>query len=205
MKYIKINRISNFALYAVLIVALGACAATQKKEMTLKQSSTATDVFREVQNGEAAEKGLVDLVIRASVKTPVAGFHFFETETHLHGKPGYPFLFNIDGQAATWKVDGVTGDGRDVAGKDKDGPEVGLGVKYVMEKRIRLAPGSHRVFFSLPDENYFTENAIMLKGGMVNVLEYRPVYRKPSRGNRRDFEHGVEGCEVFLNSSRIES
>ncbi len=44
---------------------------------------------------------------------------------------------------------------------------------------------------------------ILLEKGMMNVLEYRPVYRKPSRGIKREFEHGVEKYEVFLNGGRI--
>jgi hypothetical protein len=181
----------------------GSCATPQKKDVTLIENSTATGMFREIQNGEAVEKGLADLLIRASIKTPVAGFHLFESKSHLHGKPGYPFIFNLDGQAVTWKVDGVTGDGADVAGKQGDGPEVGLGVRYVMEKRIRLSPGPRRVFFYLPEEDHVTENAISLEEGRMNVLEYRPLYQKPGRGIRYDFHHGIARYEVFLNGGPI--
>jgi hypothetical protein len=199
----KINHFGELALCAIAVVLLGSCATPQKKEVTLIQNSTATGVFREVRSGESDEEGLVDLLIRASIKTPVAGFHLFESKAHLHGKPGYPFIFNIDGQAATWKIDGITGDGKDPDDKEGNGPEVGLGVRYVMEERIRLAPGTHKVFFCLPEENYITENVIRLEEGRVNVLEYRPLYQKPGRGIRYDFHHGIARYEVFLNGSPI--
>ena len=202
MKPRKLNRLGELALCAIAVVVLGSCGTAQK-EIMLKQNSTAAGVFREVQKDEPREKETVELLIRASIKTPLAGFHLFESKTHLHGKPGYPFIFNIDGQAVTWKVDGVTEGGTDIAGKQRDGPEVGLGVRYIMEKRIRLAPGPHRVFFCLPEEDHVTESAIQLEEGKVNVLEYRPFYRKPGRGIRNDFLHGIARYEVFLNGSLI--
>ena len=36
-------------------------------------------------------------------------------------------------------------------------------MKYVLEKRVRLRPGIHRVFFGLPEENYSATVDIELK------------------------------------------
>jgi hypothetical protein len=203
MKYKNFNRLMTFALYAIMVTVLGACATAQKKEITLNQSSTATGVFQQIQNGEAAKEGSVDLLIKVSIKTPVSGYHLFESKDHLHGKPGYPFLFNIDGQAVVWKADKITEDLPGSGGSLQQGPDTGPGVKYVIEKTIRLLPGSHRVFFALPEENYFTQKIIDVKKEGANVLEYRPIYRKPSRGITENFENGVSMYEVYSNGSPI--
>lgn len=202
MKHRKINQLGNLTLCAIVVVVLGACATAQN-EIMLKQNSTATGVFREVQNEEPRYKGTGDLLITASIKTPVAGYHFFETKTHLHGKPGYPFLLNIDGQAVVWKAAGVTEDAMQPGWAQEAGPEAGPGVRYVVEKRIRLAPGSHTVFFALPEEDYFTQNVIRLEEGRVNILEFRPIYSKSGRGLTENFLYGIKQYEVFLNGNRI--
>ncbi len=203
MKTRKIDRLGGIVLCIMTIFALVACAKVQKETM-LKQESTSAGVFREVQKGEPWEKGKGDLLIRASLKTPVAGFHLFEIKTHLHGKPDYPFLINIDGQAGLWKADRITEDLSESGGTEEKGPEAGPGVRYVLEKTIRLAPGSHTVFFALPEDGYFIQNIIQVEEGRANVLEYRPLYRKHSKGVTENFEHGVARYEVYLNGSRLE-
>ena len=50
--------------------------------------------------------GYVDLVVRASIKTHLERYYFYESQKTFHGQPGYPFLINIDGQANIWKMDG---------------------------------------------------------------------------------------------------
>lgn len=41
--------------------------------------------------------GFVDLTINAQIKTHLEGWYLLECKNSLHGKPEYPFLFNIDG------------------------------------------------------------------------------------------------------------
>ncbi|MDP2156637.1 MAG: hypothetical protein Q8K68_02875, partial [Nitrospirota bacterium] len=82
-----------------------------------------------------------------------------ESKESLHGKVKYPFVVNIDGQAARWEVDGVKDvkPAYDADGKTSRDPEAGEGFRYVLEKKIRLRAGSHRVFFGLPEDNFSIE------------------------------------------------
>jgi len=138
-------------------------------------------------------------VIRAEVKTNLEGFHIFESNKSLHGKPTYPFLFNIDGQSVVWEVKGQREDTSFYNGK----PDGGKGMRYVLEKRIGLAPGRHSVFFALPEADYFKEFVITLKGNESAVLELEPIYRMGGRSLGRSFSLGVEDFEIFLNGEQV--
>jgi hypothetical protein len=202
MKPKRISVWGKGALCTLLLFLLSACVTAQK-EIALKQNSTATGVFKEIQDGAPTPKDVTDLVIKASIKTPVSGYHLFESEKHRHGKPNYPFVFNVDGQAVVWEVDGVP-EITSQEGEDKArGPEAGEGFRYLLEKRIHLAPNSHTVFFGLPDEDCRTENMIEIEKNRVNVLEYRPVYGKTGRAISPHFLYGIKGLEVYLNGTRI--
>lgn len=102
-------------------------------------------------------KGFADLVIKASIKTHLESYYILESKESLHGKSGYSFVINIDGQAVTWKVDGQkdTVPPYDAKGKISTNPEAGEGVKYSLEKRVRLAACSHRIFFGIPERKVF--------------------------------------------------
>ena len=197
------KQLGKGVLCILLIAGLAACTTAQK-QIALRQNSTATEVFEEVQDQVPPAKNVTDLLIKASIKTPVFGHHLFESETHRHGKPGYPFVFNVDGQGIMWKVDdGYEGPSPDAENQAK-GPETGEGFRYLLAKRIRLAPGSHTIFLGLPDEDYFTQNTIDIGIDRVNVLEYRPVYRKTGRGIASHFLHGIKAYELYLNGTRID-
>lgn len=88
---------------------------------------------------------------------------------------------------------------------DKDGktsrdPEEGEGMKYALDRKVRLPAGSHKVFFGLPEEKYFVEIEITLKEGDVSILEFKPVYRTKRIPTRiPTFLKGVNKYEMFLN------
>ncbi|RPI37249.1 MAG: hypothetical protein EHM54_03620 [Nitrospiraceae bacterium] len=77
-------------------------------------------------------------------------------------------------------------------------------MKYVLQKRVRLRAGQHRIFFGLPEENYFTEVEISLREGEAGDLEFRPAYRTKRIPSRiPTFLKGIDEYEVFLNGKQI--
>src|SRR4030043_392453 len=118
----------------------------------------------------------MDLTITSSIKTHPEGHYLLESKRSLHGKPGYPFVINIDGQAATWKVDGQKENSPTYDQKGKRFPEGGEGMRYTLEKKILLRAGSHKIFFGLPEEKLSLQFELALKAGESYVLEFRPAY-----------------------------
>ncbi len=187
-------------------ITLIGCGATAK-EIRAKSLSERSDVFHEVKEEGITPKGFVDVVIKASIKTHLEGYYALESKESLHGKPGYPFVLNIDGQSATWKVDGQKDikPKYDEKGKTIPDPEAGEGMKYVLEKKIRLTAGSHRLFFGLPEDDYAFEADILLKEGELNILEFQPVYKSKRMPYRMPtFLKGIQRYEMFLDGNPIQ-
>jgi hypothetical protein len=185
-------------------IILAGCVSTTK-EIARMATSTRTDVFVEVTEGNAPA-GFVDLVIKASIKTPLAGYYAFQSKRSARGKPGCPFLLNIDGQAVLWKVDGQkeTIPLYDENGKTSHDPDAGVGMKYYLEKKIRLALGTHRIFFVLPEEHYYTAVEIPLKEAETSMLEFKPRYRYKTLPTRiPTFLRGVDSYEITLNGQIV--
>jgi hypothetical protein len=174
--------------------------------MQMNSQSERTDVFVELKDGEPIPTGFADLMITANIKTPLAGYYVLESEESLHGKPGYPFLINIDGQAALWKIDGVKEDkpAYNQNGKTSRDPEAREGMKYALDKKVRFRAGSHRIFFGLPGENYYSTVDITLKDGESALIEYKPIYRYKTLPTRiPTFLKGIKRYEVFVNDVQI--
>jgi len=158
-------------------------------------------VFEELRDGRICS-GYVVLTIRASMKTPKEGYYLFASKDSLQGKPQYPFIFNIGGQGVTWQAIGVPDtQPRDIDGKRN--PEGGEGVKYTLEKKIRIKPGSYRVYVGLTDERLQKEVDVLLSGESVRILEFKPVYRR-DRGWGPRFYRGLNDFEVFLDGRKID-
>lgn len=195
-------------------IALIGCGATAK-EIRAKSLSERADVFHEIKEEGMTPKGFVDVVIKASIKTHREGYYAFESKESLHGKPGYPFVLNIDGQAETWKVEGKKDNTPkyDDQGKAIPDSEAGEGVKYVLEKKIRVAAGSHRIFLGLPEDDYALETDLILKEGGPYVLEFKPVYkserkhysiRKAERFKRNEtYLKGIKKFDLFLDGNPL--
>jgi len=200
-----------------LMIKLGiifAGCGTTAKEIRARSQSEKTDIFTEVKDGSAIPKGFAELTIKANIKTHIEGYYILESKESRHGKQGYPFVFNIDGQAVEWKVDGVKDikPAYDADGKTSRDPEARKGFKYVLEKKLRLHAGTHKVFFGLPEDNYSTEVEISLKEGETNKLEFKPIYIlefKPIYRTKRiptripTFMKGIDKYEVFLNDKQV--
>lgn len=175
---------------AVLLVvsvagAILAGCVTTSQFMKARSQGARTDVFEEVGEKDTVRRGYALLEIRASIKTHTEGFYLLESRDSLHGKKGYPFVLNIDGQAVVWKVDGREETIPIHFEKGGRNPEGGAGVRYDIQKKIRLAAGSHRVFFGLPAEDYYREFDVTLKEGKSYTLAFEPVYKKQRRDTRR--------------------
>jgi hypothetical protein len=199
------NEHIRLMVVVVIGITLVGCGATTK-EIARMSRSERTDVFTEVPAEGAAPAGFVDLVIKASIKTPLEGYYALEPKGSAHGKAGYPFLLNIDGQAVLWKVGGQKEavplyDGKGKASHDLD---AGTGMKYTLEKKIRLAAGPHKIFFGLPGEPYFTEVKVSLKEGIPQVLEFKPQYRYKTRPTRiPSFLEGIDSYKTLLDEQIV--
>ncbi len=148
------------------------------------------------------KKGLVDVAIKASIKTSPEGYYLFEPRTTPRKKDGYSFELEIDGQEIVWNVEGKP---ENTPRWDENGeriPEGGQGTRYTLDKKIRLKPGFHHVVFGLPDEDYYTEVKVSLRKGEPHTLEFKPFYAMGRRGYR-DFYHGIKTYNVFLDGTRI--
>ena len=186
-------------LSVALLIALGGCGGAVKQ---VKPQRTGTDVFTEVKDQQPPLEGTVDLTIKASIKTSPEGYYLYGSRTPLPGKEGYPFELNIDGQEIIWKVEGKEEITPRYDEKGRRLPEGGQGVRYVLNKKIRLKPGPHHVIFGLPYEDYYTEVKVSLKEGEAHTLEFKPDYAMGRRGVHT-FHHGIKRFEAFLDGGQI--
>jgi hypothetical protein len=192
----KMKKIINYAILAIFGISMVGCSLAASK-INLKSQSEKTGVFNEVKEEGILEKGFADLIIKTSIKTHVEGYYFLEPEKTFHGQEGYPILINIDGQAMTWNLKGQ----KEIIpnGKGNHNPEEGEGMRYTLNRRIRLAPGSHRIFFGLPGEKVYKEINLTFGEGSLHVLEFKPLYSTSSGRSTRSFLHGVDDGELFFN------
>ena len=193
-------------VYGMMSIVLIGCGATAKTIIEQKTQNARTDVFTEMKNDDAPAEGFVTLAIKATIKTPLEGYYLLESKDSMGGKPGYPFIINIDEQAAAWKVNGQKEilPSYDKDGKTSHDPEAGEGIKYVLEKKIQLRAGTHKVFFGLPNEDYFKELEILLQEGKTYKLEFKPIYKYKTQPTRIPaFKKGIKEYEAYLNNMHI--
>jgi hypothetical protein len=193
------NRISIIAIVVVLGFMAGCSGAATM--INAKSQSGRTDVFRELPGEGSIPAGYADVVVKASIKTHIEGYYADESKDSAHGKEVYPFLINIDGQAVLWRVKGEMHQlPTFIEGKTSRDPEAGEGMKYVLEKKIRVAAGSHRVFFGLPEEPYCLAADISVTSGRSYVLEFQPKYwHKHLPTHIPTFLRGVNTYEMSLS------
>jgi hypothetical protein len=187
------RRTAVLLVVSVAGVLLAGCVTTSQF-MTARSQGARSDVFEEVGEKDTVSREYVLLEIRASIKTHTEGFYHLESRDSLHGKKGYPFVLNIDGQAVVWKVDGQEDTIPIHFEKGGRNPEGGTGVRYEIRKIIRLAAGAHRVFFGLPAEDYYREFDVMLTAGRTYALTFVPVYKQRIPNLQR-----IPGIRRFTN------
>ncbi len=183
-------------------IVLAGCGTAARTIMANSQSER-RDIFKEVPASDQAPSGYVDVLIKASIKTHLEAYYIAEPGDQAHGKPTYPFLINIDGQAVVWNVSGVLDrkPAYDGDGQTSLDPEARDGMKYVLEKKVQIRSRRHRVFLGLSEEQYYTVADIDVKEGNAYVLEFTPVYRyKTSPTRIPSFFLGVSRYDVRLDS-----
>ncbi|MBZ0155662.1 MAG: hypothetical protein K8I29_05530 [Alphaproteobacteria bacterium] len=160
-------------------------------------------MFIEAQDSGSSPQGVVEVMLKAEIKTHLKDHYLLEKAGTYHGEPRYPMLVNIDGQAATWEVEGKKESAPNYIDKSvKRNPERGEGMKYSLSKRIWLSPGSHRVFFGLPGDRVSKEVVITVEEGKPSVLEFKPVYRR-YRTQGSIFTRGVSRLKAFWNGTLL--
>lgn len=193
-------------LSVVLVLAILAGCGAAAKTIAARSASERTDVFTEVTGAETIPDGYADVSISAEIKTHLEGYYKGESKETAHGKESYPFLFNIDGQAVAWKAPGQKHvlPKYEADGKTSHDPEAGEGMKYVLNKKIRLRAGAHKLFFGLPEDEYYLEADIVLPEGKASVLELKPKYWHKHVPTRiPTFFRGVSKYILSLNGAVI--
>jgi hypothetical protein len=192
----------NISPVIMMLFLVTSCATAVRTPETVEQTTT-MGVFTEVAGG-SAEVGKVDLVIRLSLKTHAENYYLLESKKSLHGKPGYPFIVTVDGQSVVWRVNGGI---EKIPLYDARGirtPEGGDGMRYVLEKRLRLMTGVHRVEIDLPEERYSRGVDVTLDERTdPYLLEFKPIYRRSVTFRRPTFFQGLVELEPFLNGKPL--
>jgi hypothetical protein len=150
------NRSATYVVMLSVTAVLSGCGATAKM-IAGKSQSEKNDVFTEVRDGTTAPAGFGDVIISANIKTHLDGFYKGESKSSAYGKESYPYLINIDGQAVVWNAadqkHALLSYG--AAGDTSSDPEAGEGMKYALNKKVRLRTGEDRLFFGLPADDYY--------------------------------------------------
>lgn len=184
------------------LIFAGCATNTAVKEQIRMKSVEQGTVFEELKDSNLTP-GFGVLIIRVTMKTPKEGFYLLESKNSLQGKPEYPFIFNIGGQGVTWLAK-VTPDIQQKIVDGKRNPEGGEGVKYFLEKNIRLKAGVCKIYFGLTEKNFQKEIVINVSEGKTSILEFKPVYRRNRvRGNT--FYEGIHDFEACLDGKKIDS
>lgn len=194
-----------FISMVVLLVGLlmTGCAGMQQKTHS-HDSKVAGDTFVEA-SGEALPAGFGDLVIRTAIKTHPEGFYPMESASSHHGTDHYPFTVTVGAQSATWSVTGVQSDTPKYApdGSTPNDPEAGPGMRYALDKRLRLKPGTYDMRLDLPDDNVTSIAKVTIQDGKSVIIEFKPVYRnKTFPVLMPSYRKGINSLEVYIDGKQ---
>ena len=174
------KKVMYSALVVGLLILVANCGAALEQIRT--QSKTLCEgIFCEVNTPDGPPPGYADVVIKASLKTPLPGEYRLESGSSPHGGPFYHFTVNVDGQAVTWKVPGQRENLPVVKGQDS--PDEGDGMRYTLEKKIRLRAGPHQIFLGVREKNTAKTMIVDLREGASSTLEFRPIYPRYKHGH----------------------
>jgi hypothetical protein len=195
------KKIMHSALVVALLILVANCGAVREQIRT--QSVTEREgVFQEVTTTDGPSPGFADVIVKASLKTHLSGEGtLLESRNSPHGGPFYHFTVNVDGQAVTWKVPGQR-ENLPVA-RDRHSQDEGDGMRYTLEKKIRLRAGTHQIFLGVREENTAKTLIVNLREGASSSLEFQPIYPRYKQGHPA-FRLGFLGFNaVFNNTSNI--
>lgn len=189
----------------LLIAALGVVSGCAGNKGLIKAMSTSTkqNVFQEVTGTSPIPQGYATLRIVSSLKTHLPGVF---SEKDIHGTEEYKLLVNIDGQALEL-VSSPREEKREL--HLTNDPEEGHGMRYLFQKELRLNPGTHRVFVSLPFDDVAVEKEIEVASGSHNILILEPKYisardkRRVGFYTKTSFKQGIKGFWVKFNNKNI--
>ncbi len=190
----------SFFLGLSFIIGVAGCAR-ERKQAKQDIQGMPTKIFSEVTGEQTPRAGLVDLTIKSSVKTPTHEHYLLESRTPPPAEGGYAFELNIDGQEVVWKVEGTL-EKTPISDKEGRTPEGGEGIRYILDKKIRLAPGAHHVVFGVPYDDFYTEVKVSLKEGDPHTLEFQPIYSTGRRGYET-YHRGISRTRILLDGVRV--
>jgi hypothetical protein len=187
------KKVMDSILIIALLIMAANCGAARDQIQT--QSLTGREgVFQEVTTVDEPPPGFADVVLKACLKTHLAGEGtLLECGDSPHGGPFYHFTLNVDGQEVTWKVPGQRENLPVVQGRHFQ--DEGDGMKYALEKRIRLRAGTHLIFFDVPEGDYAKPVTVNLQEGKSYTLEFRPIYPRYKWGHPA-FQLGFLGFDA---------
>jgi hypothetical protein len=194
------KKIMSPALVVTLLILAANCGAAREQLRT--QPPTAQEgVFQEVVTTGGPPPGFADVVVKASLKTHLSGEgSLLESGNCPHGGEFYQFILKIDGQAVTWQVPGQREDLPVV--RERHAQDEGNGMKYALEKKIRLRAGTHRVFLDVPEEHASKTVTVNLQEGKSYTLEFVPIYQRYKWGHPA-FQLGFLGFQTKLDDPSI--
>ncbi|TSK09182.1 MAG: hypothetical protein FPO08_07780 [Geobacter sp.] len=192
----------TFFVAAVAIIMLNGCANSSKL-VRASSSSTRSDIFKQVPNGDVVPSGYADLLISSSLKTHKPGMF---SSNDLHGTSDYKLMVNIDGQSIQLQT---TPHMEDFGSNSLRDTEVGEGARYRFITKLRLRSGAHKVVLALPAEDLALERQITLTEGSSNSLILQPVYRqspgkiRPGYYGVTSYKEGIKGIRLLLNDKPL--
>jgi len=201
---IKMIKLFIFLMLITLEASLGGCGI-KSKDIRIESTKATAAVFNEVKEESPIPQGFAEVVIKASIKTHEEGHYWFEPKETMHGKQSYPFLINIDGQSITWQADGKKDNAPEYDERGNKNIEGGVGIKYLLEKKIRITAGTHVVSLRIPEDNIIKNVKITFKEGGLHVLEFKPVYKQLKLGRyyHMPFLYEIEKFNVSLDGESI--
>lgn len=161
-----------------------------------------TEVFREIQEGDAIPHGYAELRVVSSLKTHRQGVYPLRKDTH--GTPDYALLLTIDGQTA--QIKGNLADENCEPRRLRD-PEAGDGIRCTFRTVVRLKEGTHMIGVASPDDEAAAELEIALAEGGRYTLTLEPVYGsttgsgQPAFYGATGFLEGVRGFRMVLQGN----
>lgn len=214
------NKLFTFCMLAIYGIILGSCGTALHNTIRTNATDKRANVFSEINDQGDPSQGFADVVVRASIKTNDETNSLIESKGIYNGENEYTFSLKIDGQNIIWRVMGERESIDHGDEKDINHQEYGKGIRYVLDKKIRVAEGNHRVVFTIPGKNYLTKQAaINIKAEEKYILEFKPKYKslcvtthikrrhpKPSYSCDRGkitFSAGIKDFEISLNGNKI--
>ncbi|MCE5201708.1 MAG: hypothetical protein LLF78_04275 [Synergistaceae bacterium] len=197
------NKLIISATLVLTGLLLAGCAAGQLNTHN-HDSQVSRDTFVEA-IAEAVPAGFGYLVIQTSIKTHPEGFYPMESSASHHGADHYPFVVTVGQQSVTWSVEGAQADTPKYApdGSTPKDPEAGPGMRYSLDKRLRLKPGIYDVRIELPDDNAISVAKVTIREGRTAVVEFKPLYKMKNLPFRMpSYLKGVSSLEVYIDGKK---